>query len=59
VNIDTFAIGFDHRDRERLHALWDEAIEGSRFEQCGRGTKHLGPGRGLRGSGIVSHHSRD
>ena len=22
-----FAIGFDHRDRARLHALWDEAIE--------------------------------
>ena len=23
-----FAIGFDHRDRERLHALWDEALDG-------------------------------
>jgi dTDP-4-amino-4,6-dideoxygalactose transaminase len=22
-----FAIGFDHRDRERLHALWDEALD--------------------------------
>jgi perosamine synthetase len=22
-----FAIGFDHRDREGLHALWDEALE--------------------------------
>ncbi|MHB8470853.1 MAG: DegT/DnrJ/EryC1/StrS family aminotransferase, partial [Gaiellaceae bacterium] len=27
VNIDAFAIGFDHRDRERLHALWDEIID--------------------------------
>ena len=25
--IDTFAIGFDHRDRARLHALWDDALD--------------------------------
>jgi perosamine synthetase len=25
--MNTFAIGFDHRDRDRLHALWDEALE--------------------------------
>src|SRR3954464_4181713 len=25
-----FAIGFDRRDRERLHALWDEAREAER-----------------------------
>ena len=31
VNIDTFAIGFDHRDRERLHALWDEAIDNEQW----------------------------
>ena len=24
---DTFAIGFDHRDRARLHDLWDEALD--------------------------------
>jgi len=24
---DAFAIGFDHRDRERLHALWDGILE--------------------------------
>ena len=31
MNIDTFAIGFDHRDRERLHALWDEAIDNEQW----------------------------
>jgi dTDP-4-amino-4,6-dideoxygalactose transaminase len=27
MSIDTFAIGFDHRDRERLHAFWDGILE--------------------------------
>jgi perosamine synthetase len=27
MNIDTFAIGFDERDRERLHELWDGALD--------------------------------
>jgi perosamine synthetase len=27
VDIDRFSIGFDHRDRVRLHALWDSALE--------------------------------
>ncbi len=27
VDIDSFAIGFDHRDRRRLHALWDEILD--------------------------------
>jgi|SRR5436190_8351307 len=27
MNIDDFAIGFDHRDRERLHAFWDGILE--------------------------------
>jgi len=27
MNIDTFAIGFDHRDRERLRAFWDGILE--------------------------------
>ena len=27
MDFDSFAIGFDHRDRERLHALWDEALD--------------------------------
>jgi perosamine synthetase len=31
LNIDSFAIGFDHRDRERLHALWDEAIDNEQW----------------------------
>jgi len=31
VNIDAFAIGFDHRDRARLHALWDEAIDNEQW----------------------------
>jgi hypothetical protein len=25
--LDKFAIGFDHRDRERLHALWDGILD--------------------------------
>lgn len=27
MNIDRFAIGFDHRDRERLFALWEQALD--------------------------------
>ena len=27
MDIDTFAIGFDHRDRARLHALWDGVLD--------------------------------
>lgn len=27
MGIDTFAIGFDHRDRARLHALWDDVLD--------------------------------
>src|SRR6202795_2508944 len=27
MDIDTFAIGFDHRDRARVHALWDEVLD--------------------------------
>ena len=27
MDTNAFAIGFDHRDRARLHALWDEALE--------------------------------
>jgi perosamine synthetase len=28
-----FAIGFDRRDRERLHRLWDQAIEAERWSE--------------------------
>jgi perosamine synthetase len=28
-----FAIGFDHRDRARLHALWDEVIESEQWSE--------------------------
>jgi dTDP-4-amino-4,6-dideoxygalactose transaminase len=31
VDIDTFAIGFDQRDRARLHALWDEILESQQW----------------------------
>ena len=27
MNIDKFAIGFDHRDRERLFGLWEQALD--------------------------------
>ena len=27
MDFSSFAIGFDHRDRERLHALWDDILE--------------------------------
>ncbi len=27
MNIDRFAIGFDHRDRERLFGLWEQALD--------------------------------
>jgi len=27
TSFERFAIGFDHRDRRRLHALWDEILE--------------------------------
>jgi perosamine synthetase len=31
--LDEFAIGFDQRDRERLHALWDEVIDSQQWAQ--------------------------
>ncbi|WP_051323846.1 DegT/DnrJ/EryC1/StrS family aminotransferase [Candidatus Solirubrobacter pratensis] len=31
--LDRFAIGFDERDRQRLHALWDEAIASQRWSE--------------------------
>ena len=30
---DRFAIGFDHRDRARLHALWDEVMDSERWTE--------------------------
>jgi perosamine synthetase len=35
IEIDRFAIGFDRRDRERLHALWDAAIDAERWSEGG------------------------
>ncbi len=32
-SIDRFAIGFDHRDRARLHRLWDEVVDGERWSE--------------------------
>ncbi|MGH2967031.1 MAG: DegT/DnrJ/EryC1/StrS family aminotransferase [Solirubrobacterales bacterium] len=29
----TFAIGFDHRDRARLHELWDEVLDSQRWTE--------------------------
>jgi perosamine synthetase len=31
LDIDKFSIGFDHRDRERLHALWDSALDAEQW----------------------------
>jgi hypothetical protein len=31
MSIDAFAIGFDHRDRARLHDLWDGVLERERW----------------------------
>src|SRR3954453_16781331 len=31
--LDRFAIGFDERDRGRLHALWDQIIERQRWTE--------------------------
>ena len=31
----TFAIGFDHRDRERLHALIDQVLDSERWTEAG------------------------
>ena len=33
ADVDRFAIGFDHRDRERLHALWDRALDSERWSE--------------------------
>jgi dTDP-4-amino-4,6-dideoxygalactose transaminase len=34
-DVQRFAIGFDRRDRERLHALWDEVIDSQQWSQGG------------------------
>src|SRR2546423_8900679 len=31
--VDRFAIGFDHRDRDRLHALWDQVLDAERWSE--------------------------
>jgi perosamine synthetase len=31
--LDRFAIGFDHRDRARLHALWDRVLDAERWSE--------------------------
>ena len=33
LDIDSFAIGFDHRDRARLHALWDEILDAETWSE--------------------------
>jgi dTDP-4-amino-4,6-dideoxygalactose transaminase len=33
MNIDRFSIGFDHRDRARLHELWDSALDTDRWSE--------------------------
>jgi len=32
-SLGSFAIGFDQRDRARLHTLWDEIINSNRWSQ--------------------------
>jgi perosamine synthetase len=34
--ITRFAIGFDHRDRGRLHALWDEVLDSGQWAEGGQ-----------------------
>jgi dTDP-4-amino-4,6-dideoxygalactose transaminase len=33
TSLGRFAIGFDHNDRERLHALWDQALDAERWSE--------------------------
>ena len=33
TNLARFAIGFDHRDRERLHELWDRILDENRWSE--------------------------
>ena len=33
MDIQKFAIGFDHRDRARLHELWDEILDSERWSE--------------------------
>jgi len=33
MDFDSFAIGFDHRDRERLHELWDSVLDSERWSE--------------------------
>jgi len=33
AGLDRFAIGFDHRDRARLHALWDEVMDNEQWAE--------------------------
>lgn len=33
LDIDSFAIGFDHRDRAQLHALWDEILDAETWSE--------------------------
>ena len=33
MDFDSFAIGFDHRDRVRLHALWESALDAEQWSE--------------------------
>ena len=45
ASIDRFAIGFDGRDRARLHALWDEVIDGGQWSHASSTAAWSRPGR--------------
>ena len=54
MDIENFAIGFDHRDRERLHELWDSALNRSSGRTGRSRARSSRPGRTWNGLPAVA-----
>ncbi|HEU4978983.1 MAG TPA: aminotransferase class I/II-fold pyridoxal phosphate-dependent enzyme [Solirubrobacteraceae bacterium] len=54
LEIDRFAIGFDPRDRERLHELWDEVIASQQWSEGEMTRRFEAAWAALHGAGAVA-----
>src|SRR5688500_17463781 len=54
LDFDTFAIGFDRRDRARLHDLWDGVIDSEQWSEGEMTRRFEAAGSGWSGLGAVA-----
>jgi dTDP-4-amino-4,6-dideoxygalactose transaminase len=53
-NYAQFAIGFDHRDRGRLHELWDEVLDSNRWSEASMNQRFEAAWEGWNGAPAVA-----